>query len=43
MLVLEVFGISEPETLMRLMASLQDLQWLTSDPERGLELVWRDS
>ena len=43
MLVLEVFGISEPETLMRLMASLQDLQWLTSDPESGLELVWRDS
>lgn len=40
-LVLELFGVSEPETLMRLMSSLQGFEWLTSDPDRGLELEWR--
>lgn len=40
-LVLEVFGVSEPETLMRLMSSLSALEWLSSDPERGLEVRWR--
>jgi len=40
-LVLEVYGVSEPETLMRLTSSLTQLEWLTADPELGLELVWR--
>lgn len=40
-LVLEVFGVSDPETLMRLMSSLKAFEWLTSDPALGLELSWR--
>lgn len=40
-LVLEVFGVSEPETLIRLMASVKAFEWQTSDPEAGLALVWR--
>jgi hypothetical protein len=40
-LVLEVYGVSEPETLVRLTSSLTQLEWLTADPELGLQLVWR--
>ena len=40
-LVLEVFGVGEPETLIRLMASVKALEWQTSDSEAGLSLVWR--
>ena len=40
-LTLEVIGVSEPETLIRLMASVRAFEWQTSDPEAGLALVWR--
>jgi len=40
-LTLEVIGVSEPETLIRLMASVKALEWQTSDSEAGLSLVWR--
>ncbi len=41
-LVLDVFGISEPQTLVRLMASRTDLQWVVTDPEQGLVMAWRN-
>ncbi|MEL0305263.1 MAG: DUF2066 domain-containing protein [Halieaceae bacterium] len=40
-LTLEVIGVSEPETLIRLMASVSVFEWRASDPEAGLALVWR--
>jgi hypothetical protein len=40
-LTLEVIGVSEPETLIRLMASVSVFEWQASDPEAGLALVWR--
>jgi len=40
-LTLEVIGVSEPETLIRLMASVSAFEWQVSDPEAGLALLWR--
>ncbi|MEL0161383.1 MAG: DUF2066 domain-containing protein [Halieaceae bacterium] len=40
-LTLEVIGVSEPETLIRLMASVSVFEWQASDPKAGLALVWR--
>ncbi len=40
-LTLEVIGVSEPETLIRLMASVSVFEWRASDPKAGLALVWR--
>ena len=40
-LTLEVIGVSEAETLIRLMASVSAFEWQVSDPEAGLALLWR--
>ena len=42
-LKLELQGVGDAETLTRLMASLTDLIWVSSDPDsdEGLVLAWR--
>jgi uncharacterized protein len=42
MLVLDVFGISAPETLIRLMATRKDLVWIATDPDQDLILAWQN-
>jgi hypothetical protein len=42
-LTLELSGISDPETLSRLMAARTDLVWVNADPDtdEGLLLAWQ--